>query len=240
MAWIAPRTWVTGEIATASFLNVNIRDNLNQTGPAIVTTDGDIIAATGANVLKRLAAMSGDVFKHELGGVEADISAITTGGSIVGQSSGVAGVELIMTQAQAEAGNETQVRGVSALLVKQSIAALASASPSGMISYFANSCPTGWSEFTQARGRYVVGLPSGGTGTATVGTALSDEENRAVGQHKHIVAQQTGNNSMSHNTTSHVAAISSGGSTNNNNINVTGNVADTNAPYVQLICCEKD
>ena len=28
MAWTAPRTWVTGEVVTASVMNVHVRDNL--------------------------------------------------------------------------------------------------------------------------------------------------------------------------------------------------------------------
>jgi len=46
-------------------------------------------------------------------------------------------------------------------------------------------CPDGWSEYTAMRGRYPVGLPLSGTLAGTVGTALSDTENRAVGQHTH-------------------------------------------------------
>jgi len=47
------------------------------------------------------------------------------------------------------------------------------------------SCPAGWSEFTEARGRYVVGLTGGGTLKGTSGTPLSDQEARPVGQHEH-------------------------------------------------------
>ena len=51
---------------------------------------------------------------------------------------------------------------------------------------FTDACPTGWSEYTTLRGRYPVGVPSGGTLEATVGTALSNSENRPSGQHTHI------------------------------------------------------
>lgn len=60
--------------------------------------------------------------------------------------------------------------------------------PSGMIAFFTGSCPTGWTEYTTARGRYIVGTPSGGTAEGTKGTALSDLEDRAVGQHTHTFA----------------------------------------------------
>ena len=63
--------------------------------------------------------------------------------------------------------------------------------PSGMVMFFdSTACPTGWSELTSARGRYLVGLISGGTLGATAGTALSNQENRVVGPHTH-------NNSLS-------------------------------------------
>lgn len=58
--------------------------------------------------------------------------------------------------------------------------------PSGAVMFFnLESCPSGWHELTEARGRYLVGLTDGGTLAGTVGTALSDLENRAVGKHAH-------------------------------------------------------
>lgn len=57
--------------------------------------------------------------------------------------------------------------------------------PSALTAYFPDSCPSGWSEYTSARGRYIVGLPSGGTKEGTQGTALSNVQNRPVGQHNH-------------------------------------------------------
>ena len=47
------------------------------------------------------------------------------------------------------------------------------------------SCPSGYTEYTTLRGRYAVGLVATGTSAATVGTALTNTENRAVGQHTH-------------------------------------------------------
>ena len=55
MAWTSPRTWVAGETVTASLLNTHLRDNLLETAPAKVTAAGDIVYATGANALARLA-----------------------------------------------------------------------------------------------------------------------------------------------------------------------------------------
>jgi hypothetical protein len=45
--------------------------------------------------------------------------------------------------------------------------------PSGMIGFFVADCPPGWTEFTTAQGRAIVGLPAGGQSGATVGDALA-------------------------------------------------------------------
>lgn len=52
--------------------------------------------------------------------------------------------------------------------------------PAGMIAMFNGACPSGWSELTAARGRTVVGVPAAGTLAATVGTALTDAQDRSV------------------------------------------------------------
>ena len=114
-------------LATAAWGNTHIKDNFAAGVPDLFTTLGDVAVATGSNAAKRLNAFnSSDRLLHEAGGIEADISAITTGGTLVGQSAGVIGIETPMTQAQAEAGTDTQVRGFTALRLKQGIDALAS------------------------------------------------------------------------------------------------------------------
>ena len=54
----------------------------------------------------------------------------------------------------------------------------------GVVFYDSTSCPAGWSEYTPARGRTVVGLPDGGTLNGTVGSTFADQEDRA---HSHAV-----------------------------------------------------
>jgi hypothetical protein len=56
--------------------------------------------------------------------------------------------------------------------------------PAEMLIFVEGACPAGWAEFTQAAGRTIVGLPAGGTLLGTVGTPLSNGENRA---HTHPV-----------------------------------------------------
>ena len=55
MAWTTPRTWASGDVVLASDLNTHLRDNLNVTAPAVMTTQGDVIYASGANTPARLA-----------------------------------------------------------------------------------------------------------------------------------------------------------------------------------------
>jgi len=55
MAWTTPRTWASGYVVLAADLNTHLRDNLNVTAPAVMTTAGDILYASGANTPARLA-----------------------------------------------------------------------------------------------------------------------------------------------------------------------------------------
>jgi hypothetical protein len=57
--------------------------------------------------------------------------------------------------------------------------------PTGAVMMFdLAACPPGWAELTGARGRALVGLPVGGTLAGTVGSALTDLEDRI---HSHMV-----------------------------------------------------
>lgn len=69
MAWSSPRTWVALEVLTAALLNTHLRDNLLEAAPAKVTTAGDLVYATGANALSRLAI--GSVGQQLIGGASA-------------------------------------------------------------------------------------------------------------------------------------------------------------------------
>lgn len=134
--------------------------------------------------------------------------------------------------------------------------------PSGMIAAFDAACPAGWTEYTNARGRYVVGMPSGGTLAGTAGTALTNLENRSVGQHNHTISDPghqhgpgTFNAHGSWNVSgggpgfittvagsgnadpiSGISSVAYTGATIAN----TGTVAGTNAPYIQLVWCKKN
>ena len=55
MSFTSPKTWASGYVVLASDLNTYIRDNQNMTAPAIMTSQGDLLIASGANTPIRLA-----------------------------------------------------------------------------------------------------------------------------------------------------------------------------------------
>jgi hypothetical protein len=129
--------------------------------------------------------------------------------------------------------------------------------PAGAVMHFdLPACPAGWTEYGAGRGRYLVGLPSGGTAGAAVGTALADQEDRPVGQHTHGVTDPGHSHTVAYDTEMLANRGSTIGgtrrvgiddSTANSSvvttgigINPAGAVAGTNAPYIQLLVCRKD
>jgi len=131
--------------------------------------------------------------------------------------------------------------------------------PSGAVMFFdMTTCPAGWTEMTDARGRYLVGLSPGGTLKATVGALLSNNENRPTGAHGHGVSDPGHTHTYP---LSIPGRSSSPGwhfgvwAANDQNWypqrdisrDMTGiavqdyaGVPGTNAPYLQLLVCKKD
>lgn len=134
--------------------------------------------------------------------------------------------------------------------------------PQGAVMFFnLASCPSGWIKMDgvttgvpNAQGRYIVGLPASGTLAGTAGSALSNLENRAVGYHTHSISQQGHRHEQLSDT---IAGGSLGSGSCNSSclsqlanpfttyavaditINYAGSVVDTNAPYIQLLACQK-
>jgi hypothetical protein len=122
--------------------------------------------------------------------------------------------------------------------------------PSGSILFFdGTTCPTGYTALSGAAGRYLVGLNTGGTPGAAVGTALNDLEDRPTGSHTHPITDPghqhstgLGNTGGGGYATGSVAGVDKTGSATTG-ITVqppTAGVAGTNAPYVQYLVCRKD
>ncbi len=151
--------------------------------------------------------------------------------------------------------------------------------PTGTVLMFnLSSCPSGWTQYSAANGRYVVGATSS-IGTQ-VGSALSSSENRSVGQHSHSISDPGHSHGVYDPGHSHSVGISWatithstnwyydilaygggmtggqwGGSLTANSagtgisiygagtgisIQNSGSVAGTNAPYIQLLMCQKN
>ena len=126
MAYNAIPTITTGDVATASWGNTYLKDNFAAGVPDIFTADGEVAIGTGANAAEAVAILdSSNRLKHEYGGIEANISALTTNDTVGGASSGVAEIKTPVTQAEAEAGSNTRFSLWSSLRVKQAITALA-------------------------------------------------------------------------------------------------------------------
>lgn len=136
--------------------------------------------------------------------------------------------------------------------------------PAGAVMFFnLAACPAGWTEYTEARGRYLVGLPAGGTPGLNQGQALSSGENRAVGVHQHalpvpvhdhggllttvlengtagsVTGLLVGSRSTSNPTTAHLDIQDADTNTFATENGPSGAVAGTPAPYRQLLVCQK-
>jgi len=148
------------------------------------------------------------------------------------------------------------LRGGTGACISGSCKTAFTSAPSGMILFFnLTSCPSGWSEVTTARGRYLVGLPSGGTLAGTAGQQLTNLENRPVGQHTHTAYDSPHRHSIYHVSSVGLAGTdfqqasstmaflynqTTGGSYTGVTLANSGTVAGTNAPYVQLLVCQKN
>lgn len=122
MAYVTPTTRATGYVVLAANWNEFV-NNFIAMAPDLFTTDGDIHIADGANSGVRLGAFTSSTgtLKHEQGGLEFDLSALTTNDGIGGASSGVAEIKVPVTQAEAEGGTNTRFSLWSSLRVKQAI-----------------------------------------------------------------------------------------------------------------------
>lgn len=124
--------------------------------------------------------------------------------------------------------------------------------PSGAIMYFNMTvCPAGWSPLAAAQGRYLVGLVPGGTLLGTpvgVHSALFDRENRPVGAHTHGVTDPGHRHGYEAAvpTSTNSGVSQAGYQHRNTDLAVTGitiqstGTVGTNAPYVQLLVCQKN
>jgi len=99
------------------------------------------------------------------------------------------------------------------------------------------SCPAGYIEDVNFRGRYIVGTPSGGTIAGTVDGAMSNLEVRAAGSHSHVERVGVANPP----TTQTVPAVAfQDGSSVVSVVSTQPTGTSTSAaPYIQVLFCLK-
>ena len=99
-------------------------------------------------------------------------------------------------------------------------------------------CPNGWKPLPIAQGRYLVGLQKNGTLLGTGGKALANLENRVTGKHGHEYTKNWVGGSgkgLSWNADPRSAKRNSAQA----GTSTIGNHEGTNAPYLQVLMCEK-
>ena len=65
MAWTTPRCWTTGEVVTAAIMNTHVKANFDVTAPAVLTTAGDILYASGTNTPARVGKGTNGNILHQ-------------------------------------------------------------------------------------------------------------------------------------------------------------------------------
>jgi hypothetical protein len=105
-----------------------------------------------------------------------------------------------------------------------------------VVAFNEESCPEGWRAFESGRGRYIVGLTRGGNLGKVVGNELKNEENRSAGRHTHTFLDAPLGGSVDD-------GLGGGGyqrrRTERYSTDPNEAIEGTNAPYVQLLLCEK-
>lgn len=105
-----------------------------------------------------------------------------------------------------------------------------------VVAFNEESCPEGWRAFEPGRGRYIVGLTKGGDLGKIIGTELRDQENRSAGRHTHGFDDAPLGGSVKD-------GLAGGGyqrrRTESYSTYPNEGPEGTNAPYVQLLLCER-
>lgn len=110
--------------------------------------------------------------------------------------------------------------------------------PKNLIAFYTSATvPSGWAEYTAARGRYIVGVPSGGTIAGTIGSAMTDLQDLT---HTHTGPSHTHTINTSNGTIGGDAGFSTASATGTGGTATTGTAAtSTIAPHIQLFSLKK-
>lgn len=103
MAWSAPMTAVAGATFTAAQFNQFVRDNLNQTAPALATTASQLFVSTGANAIATRQPSTATVATSQSTATTTYVDLATAGPSVTVTTGTIAMVWFSAAQANANA-----------------------------------------------------------------------------------------------------------------------------------------
>lgn len=222
-----PNTLTAGATIRAADLNTNFSslgsDALNRTGGTVtgniavsggITIDGIDI---GATVCTTCTLTVKDLV------LATPATGLTVAGNVIINSAGKIPALSSTYLASLDGSALTTLNGSN--IASGTVPAAYGGVPAGLIAFSVNgSCPTGWAEYTSARGRVIVGLPLGGTNAGTVGSAYTNVENRT---HTHTISGSTRD-------------IQAGtGQSVLDGLTSPSGATSATPPYIQLIACEK-
>ena len=120
--------------------------------------------------------------------------------------------------------------------VREAIISSASFPAGAVLAFNLTTCPKNWTLYQRSIGRYIVGVDENGDTGEEIGIELKENENRASGRHAHTYtyAYVGGNGRGIEGGNSYPRQTVEAESAHNDAIE------GTNAPYVQLLFCEKD
>lgn len=276
MAWTDPSQRSTGDLITNTIYNTDIIDNLdylqaaieveltNKSGGSVAAND--VVIADGSNdsaftttTTAENIAVIGVVMETiandaigrvaTTGIVTVAVTGTITRGHYLSTSTTV---KLAQGIANKTGGTfAIALTGGTGTVVAILLSSATGMVPANTVMYTTGgTAPAGFSEYTSARGRMIIGLPSGGTDEGTVGTALTDLQDKThthtystVISHTHTVARGQGTGG---------AASTATGADNNAysdmNTGSTGSASGTTATaalsdflaYIQLMTIKKD
>ena len=111
MAWSTNKTWSPGEDLTAALLNTYLRDQFDETAPAIATTAGRMIVTDGANSIAERVPDTATVATQE-GTAATSFTDLTTAGPAVTATTGTRALVIVSCLLQSQYAGHLSYMGV--------------------------------------------------------------------------------------------------------------------------------
>lgn len=124
MAWSAPMTAVAGATFTAAQFNQYVRDNLNQTAPALATVASQLFVSTGANAIATRTPTTATVATSQATASTSYVDLATVGPTVTVTTGTIAMVWFSAAQANstgdAQSNSSVAVSGASSVAANDS------------------------------------------------------------------------------------------------------------------------